>query len=155
MTEEKKARHDSEYQSLLALFIALLSSFKSDNKEEALYALSELRTELTFNYVLDGLGMDLDEAMMLLKSSEDQNITQQDKDKRDRLIAAIKNLINFSVCEEYQLYDEVSDLLVMAKLMSTPMNMMSCWLFVRNITTIMLRLKIPTLNMPGRLQLYG
>lgn len=109
MTEEKKARHDSEYQSLLALFIALLSSFKGDNKEEALYALSELRTELTFNYVLDGLDMDLDEAMILLKNSEDQNITQQDKDKRDRLIAAIKNLIDFSVCEEYQLYDEVSD----------------------------------------------
>lgn len=108
MTEEQKAQHDSEYQSLLALFITLLSSYRSDNKEEALYALSELRTEFTFNHVLNGLGIDFDEAMALLKNSEDHNLTQQDKDKKERLIAAIKNLIDFSVCEEYQLYDEVS-----------------------------------------------
>lgn len=109
MTAEQKAQHDSEYQSLLALFISLLHSYKSGNKEEALYALSELRTEFAFNYVLKGLGIDMDEAMVLLQNSSDQNITQQDKDKRDRLIAAIKNLIDFSVCEEYQLYDEVED----------------------------------------------
>lgn len=109
MTEEQKARHDSEYQSLLALFITLLSSFKSDSKEEALYALSELRTEIAFSYVLRGLGIDVDEAMMLLRNSDDNNLTQLDKDKRERLVAAIKNLIDFSVCEEYQLYDEVSN----------------------------------------------
>lgn len=109
MTEEQKARHDSEYQSLLALFITLLSSFKSDSKEEALYALSELRTEIAFSYVLRGLGVDVDEAMMLLRNSDYSNLTQSDKDKRERLVAAIKNLIDFSVCEEYQLYDEVSD----------------------------------------------
>lgn len=109
MTEEQKAQHDSEYQSLLALFMTLINSYKNDNKEEALYALSELRTELTFNHVLRGLGIDFDEAMALLKNSEDHNLTQQDKDKKERLIAAIMNLIDFSVCEEYQLYDEVSD----------------------------------------------
>lgn len=109
MTDEQKARHDSEYQSLLALYIALLSAFKNDNKEDALYALAELRTEIAFNYVLKGLGIDFDDAMMLLQNGEDSNLTQADKDKRDRLIAAIKNLIDFSVCEEYQLYDEASE----------------------------------------------
>lgn len=109
MTEEQKAQHDSEYQSLLALFITLLTEFKGESKEEALYALSELRTEFTFNHVLNGLGIDFDEAMMLLQNSDDNNITQSDKDKKDRLVAAIKNLIDFSVCEEYQLYEEVSE----------------------------------------------
>lgn len=111
MTEEQKAQHDSEYQSLLALFITMLSSSTEEAKEESLYALSELRTELTFNHVLNGLGVDYDEAMMLLQNGDDQNITQNDKEKKDRLIAAIKNLIDFSVCEEYQLYDEVSELI--------------------------------------------
>lgn len=108
MTEEQKARHDSEYQSLLALFISLLSTLNDeDSKLEALYELSELRTEIAFNYVLKGLGIDFDDAMMLLKNKDDNNITQSDKDKCDRLIAAIKNLIDFSVCEQYQLYNEV------------------------------------------------
>ena len=107
MTDEQQARHDSEYQSLLALFIALLKSLHTDDKEEALYALSELRTELTFQYVLDGLGLDIDEAIMLLKNSSDNNLTQQDKELRKRVEAAILNLINFSVCEEYQLFSEI------------------------------------------------
>ena len=107
MTEDKKAEHDSEYQSLLALFISLLRSMPGDGWEEALYALSEERTEIAFKYVVNGLGISMDEAVTLLKNQEDSTLTQQDKDLRDRLVAAILNLIDFSVCEEYQLYDEV------------------------------------------------
>lgn len=106
MTDEQKARHDSEYQSLVALYIALLKSLRTDEKDEALYALSELRTEIAFSYVLDGLGIDFDKAKSLLMNIDDDNLTQHDKDLRDRLEAAINNLIDFSVCEEYQLLDE-------------------------------------------------
>ncbi len=109
MTEEQQTQHDSDYQSLTALFIALLKSLHTNDKEEALYALSELRTEIAFNHVVKGLGIDIDEAMMLLQSSDDSTLTQYDKNMRDRLKAAILNLIDFSVCEEYQLYDEVLD----------------------------------------------
>lgn len=106
MTAEQQARHDSEYQSLQALFIALLRSLRDGDTKESLYALCELRTDLTFKYVLDGLGVGYDEAIILLQNANDNNLTQYDKDLRDRLIAAIQNLIDFSVCEEYQLYDE-------------------------------------------------
>lgn len=109
LTEEEKAQHQSEYQALLALFIALLKSWNNGEREEALYALAELRTEFAFNHVLKGLGVDLDYAMMLLQNRDDENITQQDKDMRARILAAILNLIDFSVCEQYQLYDEVLD----------------------------------------------
>lgn len=109
MTEEQQTQHDSDYQSLTALFIALLKSLHTNDKEEALYALSELRAEIAFNHVVKGLGIDIDEAMMLLQSSDDSTLTQYDKNMRDRLKAAILNLIDFSVCEEYQLYDEVLD----------------------------------------------
>lgn len=111
MTTERQARHDSEYQSLQALFIALLRSLREGDAEEALYALCELRTELVFRHVLDGLGVEYDEAFMLLQNTGDENLTQYDKDLRERLIAAIQNLIDFSVCEEYQLYDETVEML--------------------------------------------
>lgn len=110
MTAEQQVRHDSEYQSLQALFIALLRSLRDGNAEESLYALCELRTELAFKHVLDGLGVDYDEAVILLQSANDDNLTQYDKDLRDRLTAAIQNLIDFSVCEEYQLYDEAIEM---------------------------------------------
>lgn len=110
MTEEQQAEHDSDYQSLVALFIQLLKSLRNENKDEALYALSELRTEIAFKHVVKGLGIEVDNAIQLLKNSEDENLTQQEKDLIDRLTAAILNLIDFSVCEEYQLYDEVLDM---------------------------------------------
>lgn len=111
MTADQQARHDSEYQSLVALYIALLKSLRTDDRESALYALSELRTEIAFSYVLEGLGVDFDTAKSLLMSGEDNNLTQYDKDLRDRLKAAIQNLIDFSVCEEYQLFDETLETL--------------------------------------------
>lgn len=111
MTAERQAQHDSEYQSLLALFIALLRSLREGDTEESLYALCELRTDLAFKHVLDGLGVEYDEAVMLLQNAGDENLTQYDKDLRERLIAAIQNLIDFSVCEEYQLYDETVETL--------------------------------------------
>ena len=107
MSDEEKAQHDSEYQSMVALFVSLLRSIHSDERSEALYAMAELRTDITFNRVIKGLGIDFDEAMTLLRNTEDNNITQRDKDFRARLEAAVNNLIDFSVCEEYQLFDEV------------------------------------------------
>lgn len=109
MTEEQQTEHDSDYQSLVALFIQLLKSLHNDDKEEALYALSELRTAIAFKHVVKGLGIEVDNALQLLKNSEDGNLTQYEKDLIDRLTAGILNLIDFSVCEEYQLYDEVLD----------------------------------------------
>ncbi len=109
MTEEQQTEHDSDYQSLVALFIQLLKSLHNDDKDEALYALAELRTDIAFKHVAKGLEIEVDNALQLLKNSEDENLTQYEKDLIDRLTAGILNLIDFSVCEEYQLYEEVSD----------------------------------------------
>ncbi len=111
MSEEEKTRHESEYQSMVALFMSLLRSVRSESKSEALYAMAELRTDITFNRVIKGLGIDYNQAIVLLKNAEDDNITQHDKDMRARLEAALNNLVEFSVCEEYQLYDEVMEVI--------------------------------------------
>lgn len=107
MSDEEKAQHESEYKALLALFIAMLKSLNDSTREEALYALAELRAELAINHAFKGMNLDVDEALMLLKNMDDDNLTQHDKDVRDRVIAAVNNLIDFAVCEEYQLYQEV------------------------------------------------
>lgn len=107
MTDEERAEHDSNYQSLLALYIALINNWNTEYREEALFELASLRTDIAFKAVVKGLKVDMDYALQLLKTSEDNTVSQYDKDLRERLIAAIFNLIDFSVCEEYQLYDEV------------------------------------------------
>lgn len=109
MSDDDKARHKSEAEALKELYIALLSAIRSGDYEEALLNLSELRFEYAFNYVLDGFDIDYDYAMTLLKNGDDANLTRQDRELIKRLIAAIDNLVDFSVCEEYQLYNETLD----------------------------------------------
>lgn len=109
-TEEEKLQHEKEYAELLALYIALLKNWDTDEQEEALFALAELRTEYAIEHLLSGLGISMEKAMELLKNAEDDTLVQYDKDLRDRLIAGISNLIDFAVCEEYQLYDDVMEI---------------------------------------------
>lgn len=108
MSDDEKAQHESEYKALLALFISLLKNLNTDSKEEALYELCELRAEFAISHALKGMDLSVDEALMLLQNYDDENLTQRDKDIRDRVVAAVNNLIDFAVCEEYQLYIEAS-----------------------------------------------
>lgn len=111
MTDEEKKEHESEYESLLALYIALLRSLNSDKERESLFELCRKRVDFAFRHVIKGLDVDYDYAIILLQNMEDESISQQDKDLRDRLEAAINNLIDFGVCEEYQLYEETLDII--------------------------------------------
>lgn len=76
-------------------------------KEDALEALAELRADFAITHAFSGFEIDPEYALSLLKSKGDENLTQDDKEKRDRLIAAVDNLIEFATCEEYQLYKDV------------------------------------------------
>lgn len=110
MTDDDKARHQSEYQSLLVLFVNFLNNIQSDGREEALYALMELRADLAISHAFRGFYIDEEEALRLLKNLNDENLTQYDKDRRDRLVAAVRNLIDFAVCEEYQVAKKADEL---------------------------------------------
>ena len=107
MTEEEKSQHKEDYLTLQALFIALLHSLHSQNEEAALYDLMEMRLDIAFKNVIEGLGIDYSSAISLIRSDNDENLTQYERDLRDRIEAALLNLIDFCVCEEYQLYEEV------------------------------------------------
>ena len=66
-----------------------------------------LRAQYAIEHAVSGFKMDIDEAMQLLKNVHDNTLTKEDIDKRDRLIAAVNNLTEFSVCAEYQMYKEI------------------------------------------------
>lgn len=106
MSDDEKAQHKQEYSRLYELFVNFLKNIHSDNRDEILYALMELRADLAIAYAFKGFEIDEEEALLLLKNLDDNNLTQHDKDKRDRLVAAVDNLIDFAVCEEYQVAKE-------------------------------------------------
>lgn len=110
MSDDEKATHDGEYQELLAIFINFLKNINSDNREEAMLAFMELRADFAIQHAFKGFGVDVEEALQLLKDVDDNNLTKQDIDKRDRIVAAVNNLIEFSVCEEYQVSEEATTL---------------------------------------------
>lgn len=110
MSDDEKAQHKKEYALLYELFVNFLKNIHSDNRDEILYALMELRADLAISHAFRGFNIDENEALLLLKNLDDNNLTQQDKDKRDRLVAAVNNLIDFAVCEEYQVAKQATQM---------------------------------------------
>ena len=104
MTDEEKAENEKEYKALLALFIAMLKNLGNNSTlEEDFEALATLRAQYAMQHAFSGMKIDNEKALQLLKSIGDDNISELDKKKRDRLVAALENLVDFSVAEEYQL----------------------------------------------------
>lgn len=111
MTDEEKERRKREYEALLALFLSLLRNIGNDfSEEEALYALAELRTEIAMDYAFDGFELTKEQALLLLRNLDDYNLTKFEKDQRDRLVAALNNVSEFSTCAEYQLMNDAKQL---------------------------------------------
>lgn len=104
MSDDEKEQHDKDYKALLALFIALLKKIDDDiSREEALKELAALRTQIAMRHLFEGMKIDNDRALQLLKNIDDNNLTKHDIEMRDRLVAAVENLSEFSTAEEYQL----------------------------------------------------
>ncbi len=83
-------------------------SLDADATEE-FYELTSLRCQLLVKRLLAGLKLSEEKASELLSNLEDDGLTKQDIEIRDRLKAGIDNLIEFAVCEEYQAISDVPD----------------------------------------------
>lgn len=93
---------------LLALFMNLLSKLSDDvSMEEALEELASLRADYAIQYSVRPFGYDTDDVIRLLKSIDDTNLSEREKEEKSRILIAVTNLIDFSVCEEYHLMQEV------------------------------------------------
>lgn len=63
------------------------------------------RADFAIKHAFDGFGIEYDEALWILKHAE--QLTDEQRVQRDILLAAVDNLVDFSVAEEYQLAEEV------------------------------------------------
>lgn len=107
MTDEE----DDDKEKMLDLFISLIRSMGyANSREEALYQLAELRSEIAINKAFDGFNIEPEDALDLVREMDLTKLSEEDIEKRARLIAAISNLIEFAACEEYQLYKDVEEL---------------------------------------------
>ena len=106
LSDEDKDDSQAEYEELLPLFINLVKSLRDpDNKKQALLDLARLRAQLAISHAFEGFDIEQDEAIRLINQTGD--LSELDEEKKKRLIAAINNLIEFSVCEEYQLMTNI------------------------------------------------
>lgn len=105
--ELKEDGTKEEYPFILAAFRRLVDSL--EDSAESWHIMEEiimLRTASLYSRVLEGLNMDFDRALKLLRNHNDFT-TLQDKEERDILVAAIDNLVEFAAAEEYVMMDDI------------------------------------------------
>lgn len=108
MPESDEERDKEELLALQAIFQRLLEAIKADEGQwEVLEELMNLRAQQLIGRALQGFGMSLEEALELLQSSE-EGLGRVDKEKRIAIHAAIDNLVDFAVAEEYQMVDNLN-----------------------------------------------
>ena len=102
---------EEDYAALYAIFHDFVSHFNdSSDPEEVLETLSAMRFDHLMKYALDGFGMDYEDALKLLKA-HNENLSKGEREKRNILVAAVENLIEFAVAEEYQMIEHLPDTL--------------------------------------------
>ena len=109
MPEVDTDRQEAEYQELLAIFMQLARAIKTNNGQwESLEELMEARANIAIKHALDGFGITLEEAAKLIEKRDD--LTDEQLVNRNIVIAAIDNLIDFSVAAEYQMAHDLPDI---------------------------------------------
>lgn len=109
MPEVDTDRQEAEYQELLAIFMQLARAIKTNNGQwESLEELMEARANIAIKHALDGFGITLEEAAKLIEKRDD--LTDEQLVNRNIVIAAIDNLIDFSVAAEYQMVHDLPDI---------------------------------------------
>lgn len=98
-----------EYDAIRKAFIRLV--FHAENSAESLALLEDvisLRASFLIDKALRGLRIDLDRALDILRNYNDFT-TERERQQRDILVAAVDNLIDFAVAEEYAMMQELPD----------------------------------------------
>lgn len=108
LPEENEDRHKEEFAALLAIFQKFLDTTSDMEAWEVLEELMSLRAEFAISYAFRGFDIDYATALELLRNTS-RNLSEEEKAKRDVLVAAVDNLVDFAVAEEYQVLSEFED----------------------------------------------
>lgn len=105
MTQEKNHK---EYLFIREAFIRFLNEIENSQQAwEIMEDIITLRTSFLIDRILDGMHMDFDKALDLLKK-HNSFTTEREKRERDILIAAIDNLVDFAAAEEFAMLNELA-----------------------------------------------
>lgn len=108
MPEEDKERDEKEYAALLVIFEHLMATDSDeDGRLEILEELMALRAEHLIGRACRGFGLTLEEALQILSNTD--GLTELEAARRNVLVAAVDNLIDFAVAEEYQMLSELPE----------------------------------------------
>lgn len=107
--EDEQERSKAEFKLVFEAFQRfLLEAEDSAESWEVFEDIVSLRASFLIDRVITGLRLDFDQAYTLLRESN-TNLTQSDKQKRDILVAAIDNLIDFAAAEEYLVLSDIEE----------------------------------------------
>lgn len=105
-----ESKEEEEFAILLAAFQRFIESIKKGEKQwESLEELMTLRADFIINSSIGGLGLNMIEALGLLEK-DSHSLGDKEQEQVKVVKAAIENLVEFAVAEEYQLSEEVMDL---------------------------------------------
>lgn len=109
MPKQDKDRHREEFMALLVVFEKLLENIADDWESfEVIEELMSLRADFAIRYAMDGFGLGYEAALELLRTA-DKGLTEQDKARRNIVVAAVDNIVDFAVAEEYQMMLEIQE----------------------------------------------
>lgn len=102
-------RHKEELAILLTLFHDfVLSVTEHEDEWESLEDLMAARADIAIRRAFDGFGLSYDEAIDLIRNAD--GLDSEQLAKRNIILAAVDNLVDFSVAEEYQMADDMAEL---------------------------------------------
>lgn len=109
MPEDNKERDEKEYLALLAIFERFVGTHADeDGRLEVIEELMAMRASHLIGHAFDGFSITLEEALELLRNTD--GLSELDAARRDIVVAAVENLIDFAVAEEYQMLSELPDI---------------------------------------------
>ena len=107
--DSSEDRHKEEVAVLLALFHDfVLSVAGHENEWETLEDLMAARADIAIQRAFDGFGISYDDAIELIRNAD--SLDNEQLAQRNIVLAAVDNLVDFSVVEEYQMADDMAEL---------------------------------------------
>lgn len=109
LPSDDEDQRKKEVSVLLSLFHDFVLSMRNEDGEwESLEELMAARADIAIQRAFDGFGISYDDAVNLLRNADD--LTNEQVAQRNIILAAVDNLVDFSVAEEYQMADDMAEL---------------------------------------------
>ena len=103
-------RTDEQYEVLLSMFQRLIDGINGGTLDLImLQDIIDRRSFFMFGYCADSFGLDIYEAIDIVKERNEGVLNPYEKERRKCLIAAMDNLIDFAIAAETQMYMDMEN----------------------------------------------